>query len=117
LDKNGWRNVEEKVWREQCVDSFKTGMNGIYKKEFLDLENIKDLRALLTEPSTDLPIHYPRPPYYEEPGRDFTKPNPEGMQFEWFVGNKRRAIPLPLSGEEDEGLPLLEKNGSEYSGG
>jgi hypothetical protein len=64
-----------------------------------------------------LPIHYPRPPYYEEPGKDFTKPNPEGMQFEWFVGNKRRAIPLPLAREEDEGLPLLEKNGSEYLGG
>lgn len=116
LNKHGWRTIEESVWREHCVDLFKTKMKELYGKDLLDLENIKDLRVLLTEPATSLPIHYPRPPHYEGPDGDFTKPNPEGMQFEWFVGNKRRGspIPLPLTGEKDEGLPLLEKNGNPY---
>jgi hypothetical protein len=80
----------------------------------LELESIKDLRALLTQSPTGLPIHYPRPPYEGEPNGDLTKPNPEGMQFEWFVGNKRRdqPIPLPLAGEAEEGFPLLRKNGN-----
>ncbi len=116
LDEDGWRTIEESVWHEHCVNSFKTKMKKLYGKDFLELENIKDLRALLTEPSASLPIHYPRPPYFGEPAGDFTKPNPEGMQFEWFVGNKRQHIPLPLTDEEDKGLPLMEKNGNEYSG-
>ncbi|MEK6285814.1 MAG: TIGR03986 family CRISPR-associated RAMP protein [Acidobacteriota bacterium] len=117
LDTSGWRTITESVWRERCVISFKTKMKELYGKDFLELENVKDLQALLTEPSIGLPIHYPRPPYYVEPHGDFAKPNPEGMQFEWFVGNKRRPepIPLPLASKEEIGLPLLEKNGNEYS--
>ena len=68
---------------------------------------LEDLRALLGDPG-DLPIHYPRPS---------NAPDPDGKNFEWFVGNKRDGrnagphLTLPYAKEDDEGLPLIDKFG------
>jgi CRISPR-associated protein (TIGR03986 family) len=37
LDNDGWRIIEKGVWREQCVNLFKTRMRELYGKEFLEL--------------------------------------------------------------------------------
>jgi CRISPR-associated protein (TIGR03986 family) len=100
---SGWQDgLAKKV---KWVDSFRKAMETVYGESLDGLTNISDLLALLGGPP-DLPIHYPRT------GR---RPSPEGKNFEWFVGNKRRhgpKIALTLADEDKEGLPLIDRRGN-----
>ena len=89
---------------------FETSMRQLYARPgsesegFQDLANIVDLTALLSPPDPALPVHYPR---------TATRPSEEGKNFEWFMGNNRNrdaryVLELP---SEEEGLPLLRKDG------
>lgn len=124
LDQRGWRPITRGDWNEKYIAPFQAAMAARYGKEFYSLENIQDLKALLSEPKQCDRIHYPRPPYKEAPDRDATKPDPAGKQFEWFVGNKKRnakkfhfnAFPLPLAVEDTQGFELIDGDGNIYSG-
>jgi hypothetical protein len=116
LQENGWQPVTRDIWHEQCVVPFKQAMiacYGIANQSFEELDNIQDLRALLSEPQCEH-IHYPRSLYCKAPDRDVTKPDPEGKLYEWFVGNKKAGIPLKRAFEEDKEenwLPLMTSKG------
>jgi hypothetical protein len=90
------------------VTLFQETMAALYGAPFDELENVRDLKALLGEPP-ELPIHYPRVD---------RKPSAEGKNFEWFVGNKRSGrdggprVVLDLADEDKEGLPLIDKQGN-----
>jgi CRISPR-associated protein (TIGR03986 family) len=110
---NGWSPLLLEQ-RQKLVGQFKQAMAHRYgATSFEDLDNIRDMEALLTEPP-DLPIHYPR---------STSGPQKEGKNYEWFVGNKRGGqqhgprIELPSSTDERqdgfEGLPLLNDRGDE----
>jgi hypothetical protein len=80
-------------------------MGRAYESEFEKLAHIKDLLVLLSDPSPNLPIHYPR----TDP-----KPVEQGKNFEWFMGNNRNRearFTLEMPGEE-KGLPLIDKTGA-----
>jgi len=98
----GWKPVlSEKFW---YVEQFKVAMKNRYGRDFNELDNIRDLEALLAE-SPDLPVHYPR---------SSRKPQPDGKNYEWFMGNKRKGAPrltLPLAPKDNEGFPLIDKSG------
>lgn len=93
------------------IDQFERAMAARYGKDFINLDNIRDLKALLAE-SPQIPVHYPRAS---------REPDPEGRNFEWFMGNKRSGrdagprIELPLAVDDHEGLPLIDKRGEEIS--
>lgn len=103
----GWQELEN--WAEYKT-KFLQEMRNLYGENY---ENIvlADLKALLGEPP-NLPIHYPR---------SQEAPDPEGKNYEWFVGNNRRIVKrdlpapcaLPLATEEraGKGLLLIDKNG------
>jgi CRISPR-associated protein (TIGR03986 family) len=96
-NKVGWRTLPATQWG---IAEFEEAMKTIYGKRFNDLENIRDLLAILTEPKTDIPIHYPRSDMH---------PSPEGKNFEWFEENTsgpNRALSIP---EEDQGFPILKQ--------
>jgi len=104
----GWKPKTEKI--ASLVNDFLDYMRQYYGQIYGSV--LHDLRSILREPP-DLPVHYPRP--------DDT-PNPEGKQFEWFVGNKKRVekmgkgdlpdpVVLPLAIEDVEGFPLISKEG------
>lgn len=98
---SGEKNVPE-LERNKWINKFKQAMSRAYKAHFEGLAHVKDLVALLSGPISDLPIHYPRS---EE------RPNPDGKNFEWFMGNKRKAkLVLEMPGDE-EGFPRIKKNG------
>lgn len=109
-EKNGWSNrtLDWQGW----VDVFKDAMAARYGMPFERLENIRDLRALLSATPSH-PVHYPRPTRY---------PQAEGKQYEWFVGNKRGGqnpgprLALQLAEDEREGLPLIDRDGSIVNG-
>jgi hypothetical protein len=79
------------------VEEFKRALPALHSgTDFEALATVQDLRELLGEPTTELPIHYPRDP----DGRG------QGENFRWFMDNRRRgrnALPLPT--EESNGLP------------
>jgi CRISPR-associated protein (TIGR03986 family) len=109
LTTNGWYNVERKLWQQQCVEKFKTAMQRRYNKVFDELKNVQDLKALLGTAPT-MAVHYPRPPFNKTP-----RPDPEGKQYEWFIGNKRtKKLALKLAPDDTEGLPLIDKHGNEF---
>ncbi len=96
----GW--VDTRHRKDQWARGFKDALAAVYPEGangFDALPNIIDLMTLLTAPAPDLPIHYPR-----------TAPiaDPEGKNFEWFMGNKRVGLVLP-SPPDDKGLPLLDR--------
>ena len=109
----GWRQAqldEMNGWMRQ----FEGAMAACYGRPLRKLENIHDLFALLREPGSSLPqhIHYPR---------SRPRPDPEGKNFEWFVGNKGKSkkldkagpnLVLEIAAEDKTGLPLIEKKGS-----
>ena len=103
--KAGWNNALER--KEDYIAAFQEAMVGWYSDgdgDFYELDNIRDLKALLAE-SPDLPVHYPRSTEY---------PQPEGKNYEWFVGNKRKdgpRIALRLATEDTGGLPVVDKFG------
>ncbi len=109
VDASGWRTAQP-AQRGDWLARFERAMQDRYRHPLRDLDNIRDLTALLSAPKTGQPshIHYPR----TEP-----RPDPEGKNFEWFVANKvkstkpEKAGPnLPLEESTgDTGLPLLAK--------
>lgn len=105
--KGGWRRATSNE-RGDWLERFEKAIKRCYNCSLRDLDNIRDLFALLREPDPQLPqhIHYPRLEY---------QPQPEGKNFEWFMANKRKsdkiekAAPnhvLEIAGEESQGLPL-----------
>lgn len=103
----GWKNAFAQ--KGKLIEDFKDAMKEIYGPRFDDLANVKDLVALSSQPP-DLPIHYPRPPHKER-GRWVTTPDPEGKNFEWFVGNKKRKETLEIAASEHHGLPMMDRKG------
>jgi CRISPR-associated protein (TIGR03986 family) len=93
------------------VKAFQAAMQERYGKDFHALDNIRDLRSLLAE-SPDVPVHYPR---------STAEPQPDGRNYEWFMGNKRSGrnagprYTLPLAPDDEEGFPLLDRFGEEVS--
>jgi CRISPR-associated protein (TIGR03986 family) len=105
----GWQDARSQ--KAHWLKIFQEAMEALHRQPFDDLPNVRDLLALLGEPSK-LPIHYPRPPHPPD-----HKPDPEGKNFEWFVGNKRKNGPklvLALADEDMEGLPLINKEGQKW---
>lgn len=103
LEKNGWQPIPD--WRARLVETFKTALANHHGFANFDaMPNVQDLRALLSESAEDLPIHYPR---------SSRQTDPEGKNFEWFMGNNRYVRqPLALA-TEDRGLPLIMRDGTE----
>jgi len=110
LVRDGWRRATPGE-RSDWLYSFETAVACCYGKPIRQLDNIRDLFALLREPEANLPhhIHYPR----SKP-----EPDPEGKNFEWFVANKVKStkvekagpnLVLELAAEEESGLPLLSR--------
>lgn len=102
FEANGWKEIDVKKQPErinQFKEAFKTAMKNKYRNDFNNLENIKDLKAILS--STDLPVHYPR---------TSQKPGSEGKNYEWFVENKKNRkygqMPLKLATDDTEGFPV-----------
>jgi CRISPR-associated protein (TIGR03986 family) len=98
---SGWIGEQDE---EAYIKAFQEAMEARYGGNFYDLDNICDLKALLAE-SSELPVHYPR---------STPRPQPEGKNYEWFVGNKRKGGPrvaLRLTTEDTEGLPLVNRYG------
>jgi CRISPR-associated protein (TIGR03986 family) len=99
----GWRDGTPE--KEECLRLFREAMKAVYGRQLGELENVRDLLALLAS-APDLPVHYPR---------TYGAPSVDGKNFEWFVGNKRRYGPkvaLPLADEEAKGLPLIDRKGN-----
>lgn len=86
------------------IEVFKRAMVKRYGGKFEELDNIRDLKALLAQ-EPDCRVHYPR---------STQDPQPDGKNYEWFMGNKRRGGPrltLPLAPDDTEGFPLIDKSG------
>ena len=105
LEPTAGENTLDHQKYDAWIGQYREKMETFYGEKF-DLV-LEDLRALLGDPG-DLPIHYPRPS---------NAPDPDGKNFEWFVGNKRDGrnagphLTLPYAKEDDEGLPLIDKFG------
>ncbi|HQE92101.1 MAG TPA: TIGR03986 family CRISPR-associated RAMP protein [Anaerolineae bacterium] len=106
----GWQSIDGAQLKQKFLEE----MQRLYVDGFAQI--LDDLYALLGMPPK-LPIHSPRP----------TKRfDPDHPQFEWFMGNKRRAekrgkdlpeaVALELSAGDTTGLPLIEKDGKERQG-
>lgn len=92
------------VEREELRQQFKQAMERAYGRAFAELPPTQDLLTLLSAPQSDLPIHYPRPEIAADP---------EGKNYEWFMGNNRNEnarFALELAGQE-QGFPRIDKNG------
>lgn len=111
----GWENELTGAKRAEYKEEFHRAMREHYGTDY---ENhvLVDLRGLLGEPP-EIPIHYPRPG---------EQPDPEGRNYEWFVGNKARiqdrqreepklpapcALPLAADESEENSLPLIDRSG------
>ena len=92
---SGWRTInEQKI--NQWLTLFKDTMESKYDNSFEELDNIKDLKAILT-PSA-LPTHYPR---------TSEKPDVSGENFKWFMQNKKYGKePLEIASEDTQGFSL-----------
>lgn len=105
LTEAGWNEAPDQ--KTILLDTFRASITTHYDRPFLQLENVRDLLALLGEPP-DLPIHYPRTD---------RAPAAEGKNFEWFMGNKRSGrdagprLALRLADKDTAGLPLLDRYG------
>jgi CRISPR-associated protein (TIGR03986 family) len=101
----GWRDALRH--KQSLVERFQRAMAERYGKPFGDLDNVRDLRALLAA-TPQLPVHYPRPT---------RAPAPDGRNYEWFIGNKRSGrdagprLALLLPEDDRAGLPLLDRYG------
>ena len=86
------------------IQQFKTSMCSKYaQNEFEQIENIRDILALSQAPTNELPVHYPRPNQ---------EPRDNDPSFNWFVGNKKYGLALPVADKDKSGLPLIEKKGN-----
>ncbi|MGC8950156.1 TIGR03986 family type III CRISPR-associated RAMP protein [Chloroflexus sp.] len=104
--RSGWHDQDPQrinAW----ITAFKRAMTSRFGAAFEQLANIRDLKALLAD-TPPLPVHYPR---------STRQPQPDGKQYEWFVGNKRGGknpgprIALPLAEDDSAGLRLIGKHG------
>ncbi len=95
---NRWITINDQK-KAQWLSLFKGAMKNKYNKHFEELENIKDIKAIVS--ASALPVHYPR---------TSEKPEVEGKNFEWFMQNKRFGktgkIPLKVAPEDTNGFPL-----------
>lgn len=115
-------SAKSRKLQEDCLAAFDQAMKAVYGQSMFDLPHMQDLYAILQEPDPKWPprIHYPRPP---RPQHNHA-PDPEGKNFEWFVGNKSGGKgkgtkqgpfhALPSAGQMGNGLPLLDRNGNAY---
>jgi len=118
---SGENNHRDNKLLIDCMADFDRAMTQAYGKSMFNLAHMQDLYAILQEPNPQWPprIHYPRPP------RPKHKPDPEGKNFEWFVGNKsggkgkgEKKGPFHALSEPSRpgnGLPLIDKNGNEFA--
>jgi CRISPR-associated protein (TIGR03986 family) len=97
----GWRTAD-RVRITELKSAFLQTMRVLYGEAFDNV--LADLRALLGNPPNDLPVHYPR---------SNQKPDPDGKNYEWFMGNKKREQALPLAPDDIEGFQIWDKNGNE----
>lgn len=94
-------------WQAVFVKPFKHALANMYRAnnfDFDSLDNVRDLRAILSEHPNQLPVHYPRVTQ---------NPDPDGKNFEWFMGNNRKHFYVLAPATDDEGLPLFLKDGTE----
>jgi len=96
-----WRTAD-RVRITQLKSAFLQTMRVLYGEAFDNV--LADLRALLGNPPNDLPVHYPR---------SSQEPDPDGKNYEWFMGNKKREQALPLAPDDIEGFQIWDKNGNE----
>lgn len=90
--------------REDCIHQFKEAMCSKFaQNEFEEIANVRDILALSQAPPNGLPVHYPRPN---------EKPRDDDPSFNWFVGNKKYGLALPVADKDELGLPLIDKNGN-----
>jgi CRISPR-associated protein (TIGR03986 family) len=106
--RSGWKRANP-AQRGDWIYHFEQAMHRCYGHSIRELDNIRDLFALLQKPDVSLPkhIHYPR---------TSKSPDSAGENFKWFVGNKRKSKKireagpnhtLDIAAEEEDGLPLL----------
>lgn len=108
-----WQNVTSQ--KDELVSRFKATLAHAHflagESDFDKLENIADLKALLSESQPERPVHYPR---------SSKIPDIDGKNFEWFMGNKRHkrgpGYLLPLAVDDTTGFPLIDKFGAERKG-
>lgn len=95
FNNSGWKTIDIEKQKE-WVKTFKTAMKDRYGKDFDSLENIMDLKAILS--SIELPVHYPR---------SSERPDPGGRNYQWFMENKKEGrMPLELAVEDTKGFPV-----------
>ncbi len=99
---------------DACIQAFKDAIRALYGKPFDQLENIQDLKALLSEPPLEV-IHYPRSSHKDTAG---------DKNYEWFMNNKRHNrnpnqrgpnVVLPYASEDIEGLPYIQRQGHDIT--
>lgn len=95
FSERGWKTIE-KHKKNEFLDLFRRTMENKYGKPFKELDNIKDLTAILSEPSSNLPVHYPR---------TSETPDADGKNFEWFEKEYGKKA-LDIAHEDIKGLPL-----------
>jgi CRISPR-associated protein (TIGR03986 family) len=99
--------IDRLAKKDDLIATFKAAMREAYSMDFHRLAAVRDLRALLAA-TPSLPVHYPR---------SSQEPQPEGKNYEWFVGNKRSGrnagprLSLPLAEDDRDGLPILDRFG------
>lgn len=90
--------------KEEYINKFKQSMCIKFdQKEFDKIKNVRDILVLSQTPANELPVHYPRPD---------EKPRDDNPSFNWFVGNKKYGLALPVADKNTFGLPLIDKNGN-----
>jgi CRISPR-associated protein (TIGR03986 family) len=103
LSEPGWYPAKD--WQTTCVQAFKQALAKRYgATNFESLAHVQDLQALLSDHTNGLPIHYPR---------TARRADPEGRNFEWFMGNNRHQGYALAPATEDRGLPLMTRDGTE----
>lgn len=103
LSADGWQSVDN--WQTKCVEPFKAALAQRYgSADFASLPHVQDMQALLSEPPNGLPVHYPR---------TARRADPEGRNFEWFMGNNRYHGYTLAPATQDKGLPLMTRDGTE----
>jgi CRISPR-associated protein (TIGR03986 family) len=90
---SGW-NIMHEQEKNELLNLYKKAMKDKFGKFFEELDNIRDLTAILSRSFSDLPVHYPR---------TSETPDVDGKNFEWFVKNKKA---LEVACEDTEGLAL-----------
>jgi len=103
LQEDGVAAIQD--WHPRFVEPYQIALAKLHDAPgFEDLPPVVDLRVLLAEPADGLPVHYPRTGY---------RPDAEGKNFEWFQGNTRQYKAALRNPAEDDGLPLLSREGRE----